>query len=156
MVWTIFAQFLISLATVYYTNLLAFPKKNFETRLEIKKEAFLSALNILDAQASHYIKDKQIILQKVPMKEIRATFSKLLVFSDNPTIPEEFALFFYGPERNKNFDPINVLNDFRNLVRKELGLKKINFNKFTSVDASYFAYVSCAEEPTPPHTEKTL
>lgn len=130
---------------------LAFPRKNFEARLEVKKEAFLAALNILDAQASHYFKKQGAIEQNEQIKDIRATFSKLLICTDDPAIPKKFAEFFF---RNRNVKEsgdvhINIFNEFRNLVRKELGLPNIDFKSYPFENNSYFLYADCAKEVKP-------
>jgi hypothetical protein len=69
-------------------------QKNFEARLQVKKEAFLDALNILDAQTSYYFRKQGALLQTVEIEDIRATFSKLLICTDNPEIYKKFAEFF--------------------------------------------------------------
>ena len=74
-------QGLLPLIMVFIAYALAFPKKNFETRLQVKKDAFLEALNILDAQTSYYFKKQGALLQKVEIEDVRATFSKLLIFT---------------------------------------------------------------------------
>jgi hypothetical protein len=136
----------IIMAVVAYK--LTFPQKNFETRLEVKKEAFLTALNILDSQASFYFQNQGAIIQKEEIKDIRSTFSQLLICSDNPDIPKKFAEFFF---QSKNIAKsgdihIKILNAFRNLIRKELGLQELDFKSYPFEKSSYFLYADCAKE----------
>ncbi|MEI6187160.1 MAG: hypothetical protein WCP46_01485 [Alphaproteobacteria bacterium] len=141
-------QGLLPLIMVFIAYALAFPKKNFETRLQVKKDAFLEALNILDAQTSYYFKKQGALLQKVEIEDVRATFSKLLICTDNPEISKKFAEFF----SHKKSDPesgeshLIILNQFRNLIRKELGLTQIDFKSYPFENNSYFLYVGCAKE----------
>jgi hypothetical protein len=53
---------------------------------------------------------------------------------------------------NKKSDPesgeshLIILNQFRNLIRKELGLTQIDFKSYPFENNSYFLYVGCAKE----------
>ena len=129
-------------ATALITILFTFKQKIFEARLDIKKQAFLEALNILDAQASFYFKAEGAILQKVAMEKIRATFNNLLVFSNCLDIPRTYVLFICGKNDNK----MKTLNTFRNLIRKELGLGEVDFKDVTYKNIAYFNSVECANE----------
>jgi hypothetical protein len=144
-------QGLLPAIMLFIAYRLVAPQKNLEARLQVKKEALLEALNVLDAQASYYFKNQGAVLQKEQMKTIRATFNKLLICTHNPAIPKKFAeFFFYKSKDNELNNPhITMFNDFRNLIRTELNLPKIDFKAYPFKDASYFAYVDCAEEKKP-------
>ena len=43
-------------------------------------------------------------------------------------------------------DPVQVLNEFRNLLRQELGLEKMDFHERPFDEISYFSLIDCAKE----------
>jgi hypothetical protein len=105
-------------------------KKNTELAqsLEIEKrklkyEAILSALNLIDAHFSHVLTKN---VPKLPIKqysttvEARKCHNNLILTIDNPKIIEVFLEIFFPDESDKT-PPTDKLNEFRNLVRKELG-----------------------------------
>lgn len=127
-----------SIITTYFS----YRKKIFEARVDIKKETFLDALNILDSQASYYFKENGAVLNEVPMEKVRSTFNKLLIFSDSLEIPNKFIIFLLGDKDNK----LTTLNQFRNLIRKEIGLEEINFSDAPYKNVSFLNSIICAEE----------
>ena len=105
-------------------------KKNTELAqaLEIEKrklkyEAILSALNLIDAHFSHVLTEN---VPKLPVKqysttvEARKCHNNLILTIDNPKIIEVFLEIFFPDESDKT-PPTDKLNEFRNLVRAELG-----------------------------------
>ncbi len=105
-------------------------KKNTELAqaLEIEKrklkyEAILSALNLIDAHFSHVLTEN---VPKLPVKqysttvEARKCHNNLILTIDNPKIIEIFLGIFF-PDKNDKTPPTDKLNEFRNLVRAELG-----------------------------------
>ncbi|MBK8683901.1 MAG: hypothetical protein IPN26_02360 [Bacteroidetes bacterium] len=105
-------------------------KKNTELAqsLEIEKrklkyEAILSALNLIDAHFSHVLTENN---PKLPVKqysttvEARKCHNNLILSIDNPKIIEVFLEIFFPDESDKT-PPTDKLNEFRNLVRAELG-----------------------------------
>lgn len=105
-------------------------KKNLELSqlLEIEKrklkfEAIMSALELIDATFSHYtwvnVPDA-IIKQKYSTVQARECHNRLLLTVDNPRIIEVFlGLLFQS--NGDTIPPTDKLNEFRNLVREELG-----------------------------------
>jgi hypothetical protein len=97
-----------------------------ETRYRLKYEACLDALSVLDAHLSHSFKNSmgsKIVLQHAFTKDVRECHSKLILSCEDTDILELFSEIIFGPKPGeKPRKPLtDLLNEFRNLVRKELG-----------------------------------
>lgn len=90
---------------------------------KLKYEAIVSALNIIDANLSHILTEnvpKQPTKQFSTISEARKCHNNLILTIDNPRIIEVFLEILF-PDPNDNTPPSDKLNEFRNLVRSELG-----------------------------------
>lgn len=111
-------------------------KDRFMATWELKKNAFLAALQIVDSKLSRTTfvindaKTKAEEQRKIPVGEIRACHSNLCLVAEDQTISE---LFFrlqntHGDLSKNSSDWTRLLNELRNRMRRELGLTETEFN----------------------------
>lgn len=92
-------------------------------RYELKYQACLKALSIVDAQISHLIKSDNdgrptnVDKQYATAEEIRTCHNELILSLDNPSIVSIFIAILTGSSKNA----ITDLDMLRSLVRAELG-----------------------------------
>ncbi len=96
------------------------------TKYNLKYEACLEALRIIDAHLSHSLAlptPGDIVKQFASTEEVRTCHSKLVLACESVELIEQFAriMFKARTEEERKVPPTDKLNIFRNLVRKELG-----------------------------------
>ncbi|MBI4401391.1 MAG: hypothetical protein HY581_07160 [Nitrospirae bacterium] len=96
------------------------------TKYQLKYEACLEALRIIDAHLSHSLApppDGKLAKQHASTEEVRSCHSRLVLACESTELIEQFARIMFKPrtEEETNVPPTDKLNTFRNLVRKELG-----------------------------------
>lgn len=97
-----------------------------EARYKLKYEACLHALSVLDAHLSYSIKNptgSQPVRQHAATKDVRECHSKLILSCEDTKILELFSEIIFGPKAGEQprKPQTDLLNEFRILVRKELG-----------------------------------
>jgi hypothetical protein len=93
---------------------------------ELKYNAILTSLNLIDAQLSHFLipqQGQQITLQYATTEEARTCHNNLILTCEDTKVIELFGLIMFGPkDQSQPKAPItDLLNQYRNLARKELG-----------------------------------
>ena len=100
-----------------------------KTKRQLKHDACLGALSSIDAKFSHLSWNnvpKQPTKQKLDISKIRECHSKLVLSCENTKIVEKFLEIIILDE---GAQPTELLNEFRNLIRLELGLgTELTFN----------------------------
>jgi len=92
-----------------------------EQRRKLKHEACLEALSVIDAHFSQVFQP-QATLQEVSTTRAREAHSKLILSCNDVRIVEKFGEIYFGPVGDQlRQAPTDLLNEFRNLVRAELG-----------------------------------
>ena len=116
-----------------------------QRRWDLKREACLEALEIIDARFADYewssngtpIKvDKQDF---IPTAKIRSCFNRLVVACDDSSVPQSFERCLnleMGNKDSQQFTMDTVVN-LRNAIRKELG-----FGKELSTDLVWIRYIN--------------
>ncbi len=97
-----------------------------KTKYELKYNACLDALELIDSYFSHSLKNPD---GTTPTKEFRSIsdarqcHSKLILTCENPLLLDKFLeIFFRNQDNGKCINPpTDLLNEFRNIVRSELG-----------------------------------
>lgn len=92
-----------------------------EAKRRMKHEACLEALNVVDAFFSHFFTTPKPTPQQADTAHAREAHSKLILSCDNPRIVALFTEILCGPKNTHREPPTDQLNEFRNLIRKELG-----------------------------------
>jgi hypothetical protein len=93
---------------------------------ELKYKALLTSLNLIDAHLSFNLipgPGQQISKQYATTEEARTCHNNLILTCEDTKVLDLFALIMFGPkDKNKPQIPsTDLLNQYRNLVRKELG-----------------------------------
>lgn len=93
---------------------------------ELKYQALLTSLNLIDAHLSHTLippAGQQISKQFATTEEARACHNNLILTCENTKVVELFGIIMFGPKdkTQQQIPPTDLLNQYRNLVRKELG-----------------------------------
>lgn len=93
---------------------------------ELKYKAVLTSLNLIDALLSHVLipgPGQQIVKQYATTEEARSCHNNLILTCEDTKILDLFSLIMFGPKDAsiKATPPTDLLNQYRNLVRKELG-----------------------------------
>lgn len=94
-----------------------------ERKYELKYEACLNALKILDAQLSHVLttdndgKPATIVKQTATAEEVRSCHNALILTVDNPNIVSTFLDILTGQSKN----PVVALDTIRADIKSELG-----------------------------------
>ena len=96
-----------------------------ETKYHLKYEACLEALALIDAYFSHSLNGK-ITKQYSKTENARSCHSKLILSCEDIELIELFNEIMFGPGSGKKprKPATDLLNDFRNLIRMELGFGK--------------------------------
>jgi len=98
----------------------------FQRKYQLKHEACLDALSLIDAHLSHALqaaKDGDIIKQYATTEHARTVHNKLILSCEDNSILNKYEeIMFGGASAGKQqTPPTDLLNEFRNLIRKELG-----------------------------------
>ena len=93
---------------------------------QLKYDALLQSLTLMDANLSHLLipgEGQKIKKQFATIEEARKCHSSLILTCENTDILEMFSLIMFGPKdpNAERIAPTDLLNGYRNLVRKELG-----------------------------------
>ncbi|MCD4654973.1 hypothetical protein K8T06_13695 [bacterium] len=95
----------------------------FQKKYQLKYEACLDALSLIDAHFSHTFDNggQKIIRQYATTEHARTTHNKLILSCENKDILKKYEEIMYGHANDGNeTPPTDLLNDFRNLIRKDL------------------------------------
>lgn len=117
---------------------------------QLKYDALLESLTLIDAHLSHFLipgEGQKIKKQFASVEEARKCHSNLILTCENTDILEMFSLIMFGAKdpNAEKIPPTDLLNDFRNLVRKELGFgTEIPLDR----DRAWFGYVNFDQENT--------
>lgn len=99
---------------------------------KLKHMALLESLRMVDAFYSHILTEndqKNPTKQYATIEEVRDCHNNLILSVDNPDIIKMFLKIMF-PNDNDLIPPTDRLNDYRNMIRKELGYgKEINLNR---------------------------
>jgi len=98
----------------------------FQKKYQLKHEACLDALSLIDAHFSHTIqspKDGEIVKQYATTEHARTVHNKLILSCENKDILKKYEEIMFGNASGdkRQTPPTDLLNEFRNLVRRELG-----------------------------------
>lgn len=115
---------------------------------QLKYNALLQSLTLMDVILSHILipsEGQKIKKQHASIEEARKCHSNLILTCENTDILEMFSLIIFGP-KDPNAEitpPTDLLNNYRNLVRKELGFgTEISLDR----DRAWFGHVNFEEE----------
>lgn len=93
-----------------------------EQKRKLKYEACLEALVVIDAHFSQLFAAENPAPQPICTIRAREAHSKLILSCNDVLIVEKFGEIFFGPRAGESPRPsTDLLNEFRNLIRKELG-----------------------------------
>jgi hypothetical protein len=96
-----------------------------DAKYKLKHQACIEALALIDALFSHkmqHAEGRPITKQCMPTEQARQCHSKLILACENPDILKKFSeIIFEIQEETLSKPPADHLNEFRNLIRKELG-----------------------------------
>jgi hypothetical protein len=92
-----------------------------QAKRQMKYDAFLEALTVIDAFLSHFYAQLKPTPQLVDSSKAREAHSKLILACDNSRIVELYTEILCGPINGERTPVTDQLNDLRNLIRKELG-----------------------------------
>ena len=121
---------IVSAAVSWYLKV---RERNELRRWEIKREACLEALRIVDCRFADYVwKDNEGNPRKIdkqefiPTAEIRSCFNKLVLACETSDVPESFAecLALDLGDGTTSTITMNSVVELRNKIRKELGFGK--------------------------------
>lgn len=106
----------------------------FENKYQLKHDACLEALSLIDAHFSHVL---NILESPEPDKQFATTeharkvHNKLILSCENHEILNLFDKIIFGQNGDgESKAPTDLLNEFRNLVRDELGFgNKLDLNR---------------------------
>ena len=97
-----------------------------DAKYKLKHQACLDALALIDSYYSVNLLSpdgKQPIREGKSTSEARRCHSELILACENPAIVDKFLEIFFSNKNEAGFvrPPTDLLNEFRNLVRAELG-----------------------------------
>jgi hypothetical protein len=92
-----------------------------QAKRQMKHDACLEALSVIDSFFSHFFKDIKPTPQLADSSKAREAHSKLILACDNSQIVELYTEILCGPIEGKRAPPTDQLNELRNLIRRELG-----------------------------------
>lgn len=93
-----------------------------EQKRKLKYEACLEALAVIDAHLSQVFVSENVAPQPVSTIKAREAHNKLILSCNDVLIVEKFGEIYFGPRDSElRRPPTDLLNEFRNLIRKELG-----------------------------------
>ncbi len=110
---------------------------------QLKYDALLNSLTLIDAHLSHYLKPSEgqkIKKQFASVEEARKCHNNLILTCEDKDILESFSLIMFGAnEGAAKTAPTDLLNSYRNLVRKELGFgNELDLDR----EKAWFGYVN--------------
>jgi hypothetical protein len=120
-----------------------------QRRWEIKREACLEALQIIDARFADYAWQSGSGPVKVDPQEpieterIRSCFNRLILSCDDEAVPVAFEKCLNLKIGNADLEPLKMgsVVDFRNAIRKELG-----FGRGISTKVAWITYIKWKKE----------
>ncbi|HWN95370.1 MAG TPA: hypothetical protein VNT99_10090 [Methylomirabilota bacterium] len=95
-----------------------------QAKRNLKHEACLEALCLVDAHLSHKFiapEGGKLVKQYATTEAARKCHSKLILACDNTEIIDRFSDLMFGSKEKMEKPLTDLLNAFRNLIRKELG-----------------------------------
>jgi hypothetical protein len=97
-----------------------------QAKFQLKHEACLEALALIDAHFSQVLKSPDGVeasKQYSTAEKARVCHSKLILSCEDTKVLEKFAEIMFGPKtKHQEGRPLtDLLNEFRNLIRHELG-----------------------------------
>ena len=93
-----------------------------EQKRQLKYEACLEALSVIDAHFSQLFTSPKPTPQPISTVRAREAHSKLILSCNDLRIVEKFGDIYFGPSAgNPELPATDLLNEFRNLARAELG-----------------------------------
>jgi hypothetical protein len=117
-----------------------------QAKRNLKHEACLEALCLVDAHLSHKFiapENGRLIKQHATTEAARRCHSKLILACDDTRIVEKFSDLMFGQRVRPEKPLTDVLNEFRNLIRKELGFgEELTLDR----DRAWFGALIC-EKP---------
>lgn len=123
-----------------------------EQKRKLKYEACLEALAVIDAHFSQLFAAKSPTPQPISAVKAREAHSKLILSCNNVSIVEKFSEIYFGLRADESpRPPTDLLNEFRNLVRKELG-----FGSELSLDRERAWIGRAAGDPETPAISSSL
>lgn len=114
------------------------------TKYELKYEACLDALEAVDAHLSQAFQHlpQLVIRQEMTTEQLRKIHNKMILTVDNPRIVELFLRIVLPTPEDREVPPTDMLNNFRDLVRIELG-----FGEITSLDRNKAWFGAASADP---------
>lgn len=95
----------------------------------LKYEACLGAMAVIDAHLSNIFAPEGAVWQAPDTIFARKIHNKLILSCDNPDLISKFSEIYFGPVGGgPQCPPTVLLNEFRSLVRAELGFGKMLFS----------------------------
>jgi hypothetical protein len=89
---------------------------------QLKYEACLDALSVVDAHFVQIFSGENPTPQLADTQKARECHNKLILSCDDVGIVEKWAEILFGPKQGEERrPPTELLNEFRNLIRQELG-----------------------------------
>lgn len=93
-----------------------------EQKRKLKYEACLDALSAIDAHFSQLFTSDEPTPQPISAIKAREAHSKLILSCNDVRIVKKFGEIYFGPRPGESGrPPTDLLNEFRNLIRAELG-----------------------------------
>ena len=117
-------------------------------KYNLRYEACLKSLSLIDAHFSHLLTPPEeggIVKQHASTKEARECHSKLILSCENTEIVVKFDEIMFGPKTQTETPPLptDLLNEYRNLIRKELGFgAELPLDR----DRAWFGRLNCDKE----------
>ncbi len=98
----------------------------FQKKYQLKHEACLDALSLIDAHFSHTLTPPnggEIAKQYATTEHARTVHNKLILSCEDKNILQKYEEIMFGSSAvgEEQSPPTDLLNEFRNLVRSELG-----------------------------------
>jgi hypothetical protein len=97
-------------------------KNSENTKYELKYKACIESLRLIDAHLSHTLSDPngvEITKQTASTEEARACHNNLILSCESKCLIDMFNSIMF--DSSSETPPTDQLNNFRNLIRKELG-----------------------------------
>lgn len=117
-------------------------------KYNLRYDACLESLSLIDAHLSHSLippEEGDIVKQYAYTKEARECHSKLILSCENTEIVIKFIEIILGLKYSTETPqpPTDLLNEYRNLIRKELGFgAKLQLDR----DRAWFGKLNCDKE----------
>lgn len=116
-------------------------------KYNLRYDACLESLSLIDAHFSHLLKlpkEGDIVKQFASTAKARECHSKLILSCENIEIVSKFDEIMFGPKNESETPkpPTDLLNEYRNLIRKELGFgSELALDR----DRAWFGKLNCEE-----------